>query len=252
MAGKTTNGAGYYLYAVVLDAEDRLYGQIGLDSALVYTVAKGRIAAVVSDVPAGRIRPERRHLACHQEVMRRLLNETTPLPMSFGIIARDRRALNRILSQNQKGFLDQLLRLEGKVEMGLHVLWDVPNIFEFFVLTHPELRSARDLFLGSHREPTQEEKIEVGRMFERILQEDRESYTESVREALTPFCVEIRSNSPRNEREVLSLACLVRKEDQASFENGVFEAASLFDHNFTFDYNGPWAPHNFVEMKIRI
>lgn len=252
MAGKTANGAGNYLYAIVLDSQDRLYGQIGLDGALVYTVVKGRIAAVVSDVPAGRIRPERRHLAAHQEVMRCLLDETTPLPMSFGIIARDKRALNRILTQNQKGFQEQLVRLAGKVEMGLRVLWDVPNIFEYFVLTHPELRSARDLFLGSHREPTQEEKIEVGRMFERILREDRESYTESVREALLPFCVEIKSNSPRNEREVLNLACLVRREDQASFENGIFEAARLFDHNFTFDYNGPWAPHNFVEMKIQI
>ena len=252
MAAKNTNGAGYYLYAIVLDAQDRLYGQIGLDGTPVYTIPRGRIAAVVSDVPTGRIRPERRHLAAHQAVMRCLLEETTPLPMSFGIIARDRKALNRILTQNQKGFNEQLLRLEGKVEMGLHVLWDVPNIFEYFVLTHPDLRSARDMFLGSHREPTQEEKIEVGRMFDRILKEDRESYTESVREALLPFCIEIKSNLPRNEREVLNLACLVRREDQTSFENGIFEAARLFDHNFTFDYNGPWAPHNFVEMQIRI
>lgn len=252
MTRQVTNGAGYYLYAVVLGTGDRDYGLMGLDGNRVYTVAKGRVAAVVSDVPQARIRPERRHLAAHQEVLRRLLEETTPLPMSFGIIAKDKRALSRILSQNQKGFLEQLLHLEGKFEMGLHVLWDVPNIFEYFVLTHPELRAARDLFLGSYREPTQEEKIEVGRMFDRILQEDRETYSESVREVLNPFCSEIKNNPPRNEREVLNLACLVCREEQSAFENGIFEAARLFDHNFTFDYNGPWAPHNFIEMKIRL
>jgi len=251
MARQAANGAGFYLYAVILGTQDRVYGPIGLEGSPVYTVGKGRVAAVVSDVPSGRIRPERRHLAAHQEVLRRLLEETTPLPMSFGIITKDKRALDRIIAQNQKGFHEQLLRLDGKVEMGLHVLWDVPNIFEYFVLTHPDLRAARDLFLGSHREPTQEEKIEVGRMFDRILQEDRESYSESVREALVPYCSEIKNNPPRNEREVINLACLVLREQQAVFESGIFEAARLFDHNFTFDYNGPWAPHNFVDMRIQ-
>lgn len=250
MAGQVTSRAGFYLYAIILGTQDRVYGPTGLEGGRVYSVAKGRISALVSDVPSTRIRPERRHLAAHQDVLRRLLEETTPLPMAFGIIAKDKRALNRILAQNQKGFQEQLLRLDGKVEMGLHVLWDVPNIFEYFVLTHPELRVARDLFLGSHREPTQEEKIEVGRMFDRILQEDRESYSESVREALLPFCSEIKNNPPRNEREVINLACLVRREELTAFENGIFEAAKLFDHNFTFDYNGPWAPHNFIDMRI--
>jgi hypothetical protein len=30
----------------------------------------------------------------------------------------------------------------------------------------------------------------------------------------------------------------------------VFAAAKLFDNNFTFDYSGPWAPHNFVELEL--
>ncbi len=50
----------------------------------------------------------------------------------------------------------------------------------------------------------------------------------------------------------MNLACLVRREAQEQFEAGVFEAAKLFDNNFTFDYNGPWAPHNFVELDIKL
>ena len=58
--------------------------------------------------------------------------------------------------------------------MGLRVSLDVPNIFEYFVNTHPELRTARDRFLGPYRNPSQDDKIELGRMFDRLLNEDRE------------------------------------------------------------------------------
>ena len=141
---------------------------------------------------------------------------------------------------------------KGKVEMGLRVAWDVPNIFEYFVNTHPELRAARDRFLGRNHVPTQEDKIEVGRLFDRVLQEDREEHTERVEEILSPCCFEIRRNPTRSEKEIMSLACLVGREAaDKDFEAAIFEAARGFDNNFSFDFNGPWAPHNFVDVELR-
>jgi hypothetical protein len=136
--------------------------------------------------------------------------------------------------------------------MGLRVSWDAPNIFEYFVNTHPELRAARDRFLGAYRNPSQEDKIELGRMFDRLLHEDREIHTEKVEEILSRYCQQIKRNKCRVEGEVMNLACLVKREAQEKFEEGVFAAAQLFDNNFTFDYNGPWAPHNFVELDLKL
>ena len=240
------------LYAVIGRAPQRQYGSFGLNGAAVHSIFKGRVAAVVSDLPDGEIRPERRHLAAHQQVLRWLLEETTPLPISFGIVADSSKAVEKILSQNQTVFLEQLQRVAGKVEMGLRMAWDVPNIFEFLVNTHPELKAARDRLLIGRRGPTAEEKIELGRLFDRILQEDREDYTDRVEAVLSPHCFEIKRNRCRDEREVMNLACLVGKEAQAQFEAAVLEAAKLFDNNFAFDYNGPWAPHNFVEMNLEL
>jgi len=240
-----------YLYAVISGPDERTYGDFGINGATVYVVSDGSVAAVVSDVPNKKIRPERRHLAAHQEVLRRLMEEITPLPMTFGIIADGSKAIQRILSRNQQVIVDQLHRVSGKVEMGLRVTWDVPNIFEYFVHTHQELKAARDHFFGTQRELTQEDKIELGRMFDRILNEDRESHTERVEEILSTYCFEIKRNKCRNEREVMNLASLIAREDQGKFEAAIFKAAGLFDNNFAFDYNGPWAPHNFVDIKLK-
>jgi hypothetical protein len=251
--GRPTATGARYLYAIVPGPLDRHFDLAGIDGAAVYTIYNGKVAAVVSDVGNGKIRPERRHLAAQQAVLKGLLASTDALlPMAFGIIADGPNAIQKILSRNHKAFLQQLQRVAGMVEMGLRVSWDVPNIFEYFVNTHEELRAARDRFLGPYQNPSQEDKIELGRLFDRLLNEDREAYTEKVMENLSPYCREIKENKCRHEGEVMSLACLVPRSAQERFEGGVFEAAKLFDNNFTFDYNGPWAPHNFVDLDLQM
>ncbi len=241
-----------YVYAVIAGARGQTYGNFGIDGSNVYCIPAGRVAAVVSHVGAGRVRPERSHLAAHQEVLKKLMAETTPLPMSFGIIADGPEAVRKMLLRNQQALLEQLHRVAGKVEMGLRVTWDVPNIFEYFVNTHPELRRARDRLLGGPREPTQDDKIEVGRMFDRLLNEDREAHVDRVEEILSRYGTEIKPLKCRNERDVMSLACLVAREATPRFEAGIFEVAKHFDNNFALDYNGPWAPHNFVEVDLEL
>jgi len=243
---------GRYLYAVIDGTERKNCGNIGIDGRKVYVIPNGSVSAVVSDIPDKKLRPERRNLAAHQEVLKKLMEVTTPLPVSFGIIADGPKAIQRILLQNQEALLGQLQRVADKVEMGVRVTWDVPNIFDYFVQTHPELKTARDRFFGTHREPTQEDKIELGRMFGRILDEDRDIFAEKVEEVLLRYCFEIKRNKCRNEQEVMNLACLVGQQAQGQFEEGIFEAAKLFDNNFAFDYSGPWAPHNFVDIDFKI
>jgi len=241
---------GRYLYAIVPGKGSRIYGDFGLNNSQVYAVSDGHVAAIVSDSPNGRIRPERRHLAAHQEVLKRLMAETAVLPVSFGVVAEGPQALRRVLTENREALLEQLDRLAGKVEMGLRISWDVPNIFEYFVITHPELRAARDRLLGPQGQPTQNDKIELGRMFDHLLSEDREAHLVRTEEVLAPRCVEIKRNPPRSEGEVANLACLVERTAQAIFEEGVFEAAKSFDNNFAFDFNGPWPPYNFVQIQL--
>ncbi len=250
--GQISQTSGRYLYAIVAGSGNPTYGPCGIDGGAVYAISNGVVAAVVSEVRNEKIRPERRHLAACQQVLRRLLEETTPLPMAFGIIAGGSPAVHKILSANQEAFLEQLQRVAGNVEMGLRVTWDVPNIFAHFVDTHPELKAARDRFLGRPREPTQNEKIEVGRLFDRFLQEDRDAYADKVETILSPRCLEIKRDKCRDEREVMRLACLVGRQGRAEFEGGIFEAAGIFDNSFAFDYNGPWAPHSFVEMSLEL
>ncbi len=252
---KTQNSSsnnGCYLYAIVTGDGGAELDITGINDQKVYAVSDGRLSAVVSNVQDKKIRPQRRNLAAHQQVLRRLMAVTTPLPMAFGIIAEGDAAVTKILARHRDLFLGQFKRVSGKVEMGLRVRWDVDNIFDYFISTHSDLRAARDEYFSTQREPSQEDKIELGRLFDHLLQEDRQNYCEDVEWILGPYCHEIKPGKCRGEKDVMNLACLVTRGTQDRFEEGVLKAAAKFDNNFVFDFNGPWAPHNFVEVELDI
>jgi hypothetical protein len=243
---------GHYLYAIADAIETPpIYGNIGINGAPVYVITQGALAAVVSDITEKRIRPERKNLAAHNVVIKRLMEDSTVLPVAFGTIAASNKALLNILKQNQATFTEQLDVVRGKVELGLRVVLDVPNIFEYMVSRHPDLTELRDSMVSRQHGPSQNDKIEMGRLFDHLLTQDRDLHSETVIDVLGSRCVDIKQNPTREEKEVMHLACLVERGAQKAFEDGVFEAANRFDNNFSFDFNGPWAPHHFVNVALQ-
>lgn len=243
--------AGKYIYAIVaLDAKVDL-GPIGLDGARVYSLSDGALAAFVSDMSDTRVRPQRRNLAAHQEVLKTLLNDHALLPMAFGMIAESDQDVIKLMSRHKKILKEQLIRVTGRVEMGLRVTWDVPNVFEYFVNGFPELREARDMILGTSRSLDREGQIELGRLFDRLLTEERDALTEKVEKVLAESSLEIKRDPPKDERSIMNLACLVPKTEMEKFEALVFKAAALFDDSYAFDYSGPWPPYHFVDVHLK-
>lgn len=250
MATESNSSSGIYVYAVVSGKSTVEYGATGLDGAEVFRIVLDDLTALCSATAHARVRPERRHLAAHNQVLRRSLDEQAVLPMAFGLIASSHDAVIELLTRNRKALREQLDRVSGKIEMGLRVLYDVPNVFEYFVNTRPELRDARDA-LGDIRHASHGEMLALGQLFERTLTSERDAHYESVRAILERHGVILKRNPPRHEREVMNLACLIPREMHAGFEGIVGEAAAAFDNHFSFDMSGPWAPHNFVELNLR-
>jgi hypothetical protein len=250
---------GQYLYAIALASESSsLPGDpanwIGLNQSPVRSLCVGNLAAVLSELPEQRLRPERKNLQAHQHILKHLLGFTTPLPMSFGVVSEGEGATVELLRRNASDLEAQLERVQGRVEMGLRVRWDVPNIFEFMISQHPELGERRDALLLAEKSssPRHQERIELGRLFERLLEADRAVIDEQICDVVERATVEIHRGKLRAENDILNLACLVDRRREDEFVARVVEAASALDANYAFDYNGPWAPHNFVQLDLTL
>ncbi len=250
MQVQTAKRTGKHIYAIVRADEIRDFSAEGINRSEVFEIRNNDLAAIVSDVPDGKVRPERRHLAAHSAVLKSLLEFTTPLPVVFGVVADSEEAVHRLLKRNSEQLNEALEELQGKVEMSLRLRWDVPNIFEFFVGKYEAMRYLRDRIVQTGG--TQDEKIQLGRLFEAALNSEREQYAENVVEILGEVCVETKFALLRKEEEALNLLCLVEKSKLADFEKAVEIAAADYDDNFAFEYNGPWSPHNFAKFELKI
>jgi hypothetical protein len=246
----SAQAGGTYLYAVLAGSEGAgENGLTGIEGGEVYRITAGDLSAVVGRVSRARLRPERKHLLAHQAVLRRLMEHTTVLPAAFGLVARSDEAVRGRLLEHQELFREQLGHVAGKVEMGLKVRWSTPHLFDYFVASHPELGAARDRMKGRH-DIGREELIAVGKLFENLREADRQAHTERVAAVLQERGVELKWNETRGETEVMNLSCLVPREGVDAFEKLVEAAAEGFDEHFTFEFNGPWAPHSFTELKL--
>ena len=241
---------GKYLYGIIRTEGDQDLGPIGFRRAQVYTIGFRDIAALVSHNPLTKIKPLRDNLTLHHQVIKEAIQNFTIIPMVFGHIVRGAGEIRRLLEINYPEIDQELNRLGNKVEMGLKVLWDMDNIFEYFVNRDRELRDFRDRIFGRSRQPTQGEKIDLGRLFESKLNKERERHAAKVVRVLGNYTVESKVIPPTHEKMVMNGAFLIERGKEGLFEERVHLAAGLFDGNFTFDYSGPWAPHNFIALKL--
>jgi len=245
---------GLYVYGLVRAAGAPELGEVGLDyrgrPARVHPVAVGDVAAVVSAYERDRrVLPLRRNLEPHHRVIHELANSSTVIPMTFGHVARSQREVTSVLRRNAGGVQAELDRLEGKIEMGLKIHWDVPNIFKHIVEGDAGLAELRDRVFRE-RAPGQAEKIELGRRFEERLRSERASLAERALQALGAEVAETRTNAPTTEEGVADLAFLVDRQLQKRFEERVGEIASSWPAQYVFRCTGPRAPFNFVDLQL--
>ncbi|MCG5514366.1 GvpL/GvpF family gas vesicle protein [Ectothiorhodospira shaposhnikovii] len=251
MATTIKSKSRLYIYAIIEADQARSLGKIGMQGAEVRCIVENQLAALVSRTDQIRLRPQRANLVVHNGVIKQLTDVgTSCLPLAFGTIAAGESAVRSLLREEHDTLLEQVRYFHDKVEMGLRVKFDVSNIYEYIMNTHPELKKLRDEIFGSQRDPGRDAKVELGRIFDRLLNEDRRVCLEKVQPLLEAVSVQVRSNDPRNDHEIMNLACLVSRDQVKPFEDAVVKAASQFGNEVSFNYSGPWAPFNFIDVRF--
>jgi hypothetical protein len=244
--------AGLYLYGIIDTHDGFEVSMPGIEGGHIETIDADGIAAVVTRVGHKKIRPQRANLAVHNKLLQELVQHQAVLPCAFGTVATSEEQLLEVLRTNCDELRRELAMLRGKLEMSLSVFWNTSNIFEFFVANNQELKAMRDRVFRPGREPSMEERLELGKLFESLLGQCRERHTQQVIDTLSPCCAEIRAVDPGTEQMIMKLVCLVHKDQQQRFEEGVQEAARKFDDHYSFKYSGPWAPFDFVDISLNL
>ena len=202
----------------------------------------------MSSSPPDRIRPRRRHLQAHQQVINALLAESTPLPFAFGTVVPTTSALIGLLDHHADRFVQQLNDVEGCAEFGIRVTWSAENIFAYFVDREPELRSLRDRVFAT-QPPRREEMVELGRLFEELRAQRRTEIAGVLGEVLAPKARAVRLGAPTAEDVAADAAVLVPVDAAVSIDEAARQLADALPDGLLAHVSGPVGPYSFVSFE---
>ena len=243
---------GKYVYCIVRAADQVPFGPIGLgaEPAEVYTIARGDLAAVVSDAPLEVLDPTRDNVLAHQRVNETVMKQHTVLPMSFGTVFKTHDDVIELLRSASDAFSDVLTKMEAKLEFGLKVVWDRDAIIREIEQEDEDIRRVK-AELQAHKGSTYFARMQYGRLVDAALQAKSERYVADTFAALRNASVASRSNKLIGDRMILNAAFLVNRRDAREFDRCVKALGARYD-KLTYKYTGPWPPYNFVNIRLKL
>jgi hypothetical protein len=244
-----------YLYCVVNKSQvpEDGYGIQGLENGALRTIPHLDLCAVVSDIPFSNQRATRSNMIQHTQVLERILQFQQILPVRFGVVAKsDNDVLSKLFAQDYFHLKDMLANLNGKSELSVRVLWQQAEILNKIIEKDKQITQLRDSLVGKPADSVHYQKINLGRMIESALNNERERIRKHILDTLLPIALEHRLNKLITAAMVLNVAVLVESERKPEFACALDRLDEEYQGLLLIKYTAVAPPYNFVNISVKL
>lgn len=238
--------SGIYIYGIIEEKGNKSLEQIGIDKSSVYTIPFQDIAAVVSNAPSQICQLTLENAKTHENVIRKVMEERSVIPMSFGMVAANGSQVEKILSIRYEAFKATLKKIENKVQIDLRVLWDKNRIYLDILNEDENIRE-----LTRKVDKSEEDKIELGKLVNQALDSKREFYISELKNILADFSEPPKENKLTDERMIMNLSCLVDRVKEQEFYDRINEKEKSYNGKLQIVAVGPLPPYNFTKLELK-
>ncbi|MFF7971496.1 GvpL/GvpF family gas vesicle protein [Streptomyces sp. NPDC007905] len=235
-----------YVYGITARSHPSLpegMAGVGEPSRPVRILTAGELAAVVSDAPED-LRPKRRDLLAHQNVLAETGAGGCVLPMRFGSVADGDDAVTQVLTERAEHYGERLRELDGKVEYNVKASHVEEAVLHLVMAENTELRTLaednRRSGGGSY-----EDKIRLGEMVAAAVKAKETEDATEVQGLLAPAAAAV-SVGPESTGWLLNASFLVARDSAENFLATVEQVRKSHAH-LDLRVNGPLPPYSFVE-----
>ncbi|TLS41178.1 GvpL/GvpF family gas vesicle protein [Streptomyces montanus] len=235
-----------YVYGIAADTHPALpdgMGGVGDPARPVRIVKEAGLAAIVSDAPEG-LRPKRKELLAHQNVLAEAGAGGALLPMRFGSVALDDAAVTGVLGERAEHYKERLDALAGKVEYNVKASHNEEAALHRVMSQNPEIRALaeanRQAGGGSY-----EQRLRLGEMVASALKAREAEDAVDLQHTLEPAADAV-SVGPESTGWLANLSFLVERESAEVFLTAVEQVRKGHPH-LDVRVNGPLPPYSFVE-----
>jgi len=159
--------------------------------------------------------------------------------------------VQRILERNYTGFIRELERLSGKIQVELKAFWNQEAMIKEIQGENERLTKLKaKINAASSAVEAQSLLVEAGKKVEQITQDWRNKYAQRVYTTLKGLAVEAQLNDPKEVKNILNASFLIERSKESEFKEEVYRLDSQYQGEVNFKYVGPLPPYSFVNLKL--
>ena len=276
---------GIYTYAII-DSNSKISSSInGLGEAVVYNIPYRNIGIVVSESPVRDKTPKvsdgyprqpvsngvqdiaQEHILKHEEVVEKLMEDWTVLPMKFHTLFNQEKDVLSVMREYYSDFRENLDRLRNKKEFGVRVIWPgdikrnriidaykksnasaaMPNSSSVYPVRDTNLQTEKGKVSNGVKSFVKEkfEEYKIDKEFE----EEADKYIALIDNFFSRWACEKKIEKLKSENLLLNAFYLVEKEKEGDFKEAFERARDIcICGDLKYLFSGPWPPYNFISL----
>jgi hypothetical protein len=241
--------AGKYIYGIIATEDAPNFGPIGIGGRHdeVTTLGTQGIAAVVSNAAVDHYFASRENLTAHAQVIEKVMESYTVLPMRFCTVAETAGEIVAFLEKNSRELKNKLRVMDGKVEIDIKIVWtDMKKIYEEIVKENKKIRELK----VKGATGSQESLIHAGELVATALEEKKAVEGDRYLRPLKKAAADGRESEPNRDEMLAHAAFLIDKGWLKEFDHRVEKMGEEFKERIQIHYVGPMAPFSFVNLQL--
>jgi hypothetical protein len=212
------------------------------------TIVNGNFAAVVTAPPKDGIQGRNRSelmplLLANQGIVESVLAFSPLLPVGFGTVADDDRAVRDFLAEGRPLFEQAFSVLGDRIEINLAVRWDVHDVVR-------EIAMEGSLASRLAAAVTDGERQEAGAELARLVDERRHRFSNQILDAVRPHATDLIAPYPRDPEQVADMALLLDRDVLDSLEHTLDQLDGSYGGKLSFRLVGPMPPYSFATVQV--
>lgn len=252
---------GKYIYGIIPRLRS---GQVNSNEELLFVLNGERIhaishqdiSAVISDaeiidytqLPKDAVA---RFLIKHQQVIEKVMENFTIIPMRLGTFACDEGEVKHILAKAYPVGKDILHKIHDRIEIDVAVTWSDLNAVLKEMSEEKEIKEFKERLLANPSAINADDQMKVGVMVKKALDRKREKCAQEIQHALKTVGEDFRAHELMDDRMVTNFAFLINKHKQRDFDSCVKELNTGFNEKLNFRCVGPLPPYSFYTLEIK-
>lgn len=246
-----------YIFGIIDTGEEKSFGDCGVEAyEEVYTIPYQDISLVVSDsqfinyanLPRNQAA---RYLLGHQQIIERVMDSHTIIPMKLGTYALNFGEIDEILSKGYPLFKEVFGKINNTTEIDVAATWNDLDSIVKEIGEGEDMKKLKEKLLSGPEGVSVEDRQGAGRLIKNALDKKRERLASEIEGELGRLSMDVKAHALMDDTMILNTAFLIDKSKKTEFERRLDILNVRCNGKINFRCIGPLPPYSFSTAEVK-